>query len=73
MSKDGHIGIVQSTNKPINKESMRDPILKRSETTTIQNKTNLQTINQGDVAKTPQMMPADQYADQGGNSSTSKL
>ena len=35
MNKEGHIGVVSNTNKPINKESVREPILKRSETMSI--------------------------------------
>ena len=61
MNKDGHIGVVSNTNKPINKATVGEPIMKRSDTTSIQNKANLQTINQGDM--TPQMAPVDLYAD----------
>jgi hypothetical protein len=32
MNKDGHIGIVSNTVKPINKVGVNQPILKRSET-----------------------------------------
>lgn len=32
MSKEGHIGVVSNTNKPINKMGPNQPILRRSET-----------------------------------------
>ena len=32
ISKDGHIGVVTNTQKPINKNGLNEPILKRSET-----------------------------------------
>ena len=50
MSKEGHIGVVSNTNKPINKESASAPVMKRSETQSIQSKTKPQSVNQGEIA-----------------------